>query len=316
VGLHPPVGLSSAAQAADVLESGVLAERVGFDGVTLSEHHDGFPGYLPQPLLLCGLVLARTTHVWAGPCPLLLTLRDPVHVAEELAWTAAAFPGRVGAAFAPGYAAGDFEGFGLRFEDRAEEFGRRTRRLLDILAGKGPVASDPAVSAWRSAPGPLLGAANSVAAVRRAAGLGLGLVFPGGEEPARLGRLADDYRDAGGRGPVVWIRSTWIGEVSAAAREALDAPYRAAAGPAMRQAGGFRDGLLAGPAEAVVEGLVAGLRRTGATALNVRFQLPGAPPAAVTEQLTRFGAEVLGPVRAAMSAAVGEGRSGVTAAPG
>ena len=66
VGLHPPVGGSPAAQAADVLESGALAEEVGFDGVTMSEHHNGFPGYLPQPLLMCGLVLARTTHA-CGP---------------------------------------------------------------------------------------------------------------------------------------------------------------------------------------------------------------------------------------------------------
>ena len=94
-----------------------------------------------------------------------------------------------------------------------------------------------------------------------------------------------------------------------------DARYRAAAGPGMRQATGLRDGLLAGSADAVGEGLVEGLRLTGATALNVRFQLPGAPPAAVAEQLMRFGAEALGPVRAAMSAPVGEGRSGVTAAP-
>ena len=315
VGLHPPVGGSPAMQAADVLESGALAERVGFDGVTMSEHHDGFPGYLPQPLLMCGFVLARTTDVWAGPCPLLLTLRDPVHVAEELAWTAAAFPGRVGAAFAPGYAAPDFEGFGQRFEDRAEQFRARTQRLLETLAGKGPMASDPAVASWASAPAPLLSAANSAAAVRRAAGLGLGLVFPGGEDLERLGRLTASYRDAGGRGPVVWIKSTWIGEAPLAAREALDARYRAAAGPGMRQATGFRDGLLSGSAEAVVEGLAGGLRLTGATALNVRFQMPGAPPAAVAEQLVRFGAEVLGPLRAAMSTLVGERTSGVTTAP-
>ena len=315
VGLHPPVGGSPAAQAADVLESGALAEEVGFDGVTMSEHHNGFPAYLPQPLLMCGLVLARTTRLWAGPCPMLLPLRDPVHVAEELAWLAATFPGRVGAAFAPGYAVGDFEGFERRFEDRAERFPGCIHRLLETLAARGPLASDPAVVGWASAPGPLLSAANSASAVRQAAAFGLGVVFPGGEDPERLGRLAAAYRDAGGGGPVVWIRSTWIGQVPRAAREALEARYRAAAGPGMRQATGFRDGLLAGSADAVGEGLVEGLRLTGATALNVRFQMPGAPPAAVAEQLMRFGAEALGPLRAAMSAPVGEGRPGVTAAP-
>jgi hypothetical protein len=56
------------------------------------------------PLLATAWGLSSTEQVWAGPSPCLLALRNPALVAEELAWTAARFPGRVGAALAPGYA--------------------------------------------------------------------------------------------------------------------------------------------------------------------------------------------------------------------
>ena len=35
-----------------------LAEEVGYDGVMVSEHHAGFPGYLPNPLQAQRVLLA------------------------------------------------------------------------------------------------------------------------------------------------------------------------------------------------------------------------------------------------------------------
>ncbi len=34
------------------------AEAAGFDGVMTSEHHGGFPGYLPNPLLAAGALFS------------------------------------------------------------------------------------------------------------------------------------------------------------------------------------------------------------------------------------------------------------------
>ena len=47
-----------------------LAEEVGYDGVMVSEHHAGFPGYLPNPLQLIRIsFLAATEKIWVSPCP-------------------------------------------------------------------------------------------------------------------------------------------------------------------------------------------------------------------------------------------------------
>src|SRR5262245_53786116 len=78
------------------------AEAAGFDGIMTSEHHGGFGGYLPNPLQAAGWCLEAMRTAWAAPCPLLLPLRPAALVAEEAAWLAARFPGRVGVGVASG----------------------------------------------------------------------------------------------------------------------------------------------------------------------------------------------------------------------
>ena len=46
------------------------AAQAGFDGVTISEHHAGFAGYIPQPLLVVVQILERLPGLWAGPAPI------------------------------------------------------------------------------------------------------------------------------------------------------------------------------------------------------------------------------------------------------
>jgi alkanesulfonate monooxygenase SsuD/methylene tetrahydromethanopterin reductase-like flavin-dependent oxidoreductase (luciferase family) len=91
-----------------LVSQAVLAEELGFDSATVSEHHGGFAGYLPNPLLAASWILGSTQRIWSGPNPLLLPLRDVAAVAEDLAWLAARFPGRVAAGLAAGYHPADF----------------------------------------------------------------------------------------------------------------------------------------------------------------------------------------------------------------
>ena len=301
LGLHPPSEATATGQVAALLEHARAAEATGFDGVTVPEHHAGFVGYMPQPLLACSWALAHTDTLWAAPCPLLLTLREPVLVAEQLAWTNARFPGRVAAAIAPGYSASDFAAVGRAFESRIEDFTAALDSFVGALFADGPVGGDAAIAAWAAAPGPILRATNSTPAVRRAAAGGLGVVFPGGENVERLGRLADAYRAAGGGGAVVWIRNLWLGDAGDEAVGDLERVYRAAAPAGMRQQQGFRDPMLTGSTAEVADQLIAGLTAVGATSLNVRFFVPGTLQVDVTDQITRFGHEVLPLVRAHFS---------------
>ncbi|MFT3851336.1 MAG: LLM class flavin-dependent oxidoreductase [Ilumatobacteraceae bacterium] len=90
---HPELGPRQ--QLESVIGLARVADAVGFDGVTFSEHHAGFPGYLPDPALVSGWVLEVTDSIWAGACPTVLTLRNPRLVAEQLVWTASALSGTV-----------------------------------------------------------------------------------------------------------------------------------------------------------------------------------------------------------------------------
>ena len=100
--LYPHNDLPAPAIVDELRAQAALAAEHGFDGVMTSEHHGGFHGYLPNPLQAAGWCLEAMDHGWAAPCPLLLPLRPPALVAEEIAWLAARFPGRVGLGVASG----------------------------------------------------------------------------------------------------------------------------------------------------------------------------------------------------------------------
>jgi alkanesulfonate monooxygenase SsuD/methylene tetrahydromethanopterin reductase-like flavin-dependent oxidoreductase (luciferase family) len=303
LGLHPPSSAPAAEQVATLLDWARTAEAAGFDGVTLSEHHAGFPGYMPAPLLGAGWVLENTTRLWAGPAAMVLGLRQPVLVAEELAWLAARYPGRVGAAFVPGYVAADFEALGLPHDDR-NRFPEKLASLVGALDPAGPLGADAAVAAWAERPGPILSGGNSRRAAERAARHpGMGMLFPGAVDPDHLGRLARIYRDAGGRGNLVGIRSMWVGTPpDTPEARAAKAHYERSAAAGMRQAAGFEDWMLSGPPEQVIEGTARWARRCGVRAVNIRLAVAGTTRAQIAEQIAAVGEQVLPSLRAELTA--------------
>lgn len=111
-------------------------------------------------------------------------------VAEHLAWSAVRFPGRIGAAVAAGYHAPDFDAVGVPFPSApADAYERALAGLREALSVDGPLARDPAIAAWASAPAPLLSTANSITGARRAATFGLGIVPSTREPTSRLQRV-------------------------------------------------------------------------------------------------------------------------------
>src|SRR3954452_3397712 len=155
------------------------AEAAGFDGIMTSEHHGGFGGYLPNPLQAAGWCLEAMKAGWAAPCPLLLPLRPPALVAEEIAWLAARFPGRVGIGVASGALPDDFEIMHAPMDDLARRFTAGFEELAGMLDGSAPrgLADDPAIRACGEHAVPVLSAAMGFTATRRAARLGAGLLF-------------------------------------------------------------------------------------------------------------------------------------------
>jgi alkanesulfonate monooxygenase SsuD/methylene tetrahydromethanopterin reductase-like flavin-dependent oxidoreductase (luciferase family) len=288
-------GLGATAIVDELGVQAALAVAHGFDGVMTSEHHGGFPGYLPNPLQLAGFLLDEMPTGWAAPCPLLLLLRPAILVAEETAWLAARFPGRVGLGVAAGALRVDFELMGATMDDLASRFGRALDTVTSALRGAvdGPIAADPAIARCASSPVPVLSAAASVTAARRAADAGAGLLFDSLVTPARVRALVDAYRAAGGRGACVLVRRAWLGEPPQADVDRQVDVYRSYAPTNAASHWGANEMAIGKSAGEVAGQLVDAIQSSGADALNVRVHVPGVTVEAAREQIASIGDEVV-----------------------
>jgi alkanesulfonate monooxygenase SsuD/methylene tetrahydromethanopterin reductase-like flavin-dependent oxidoreductase (luciferase family) len=297
---YPNHGLGPAETIAELRTQAVLAAGHGFDGVMTSEHHGGFAGYLPNPLQLAGFLLDAMPTGWAAPCPLLLPLRPAALVAEETAWLAARFPGRVGLGVAAGALAVDFEIMGVPTDDLTARFTGGLEVVTAALRGDatGPLAADPALAACRDHPIPVLSAAASATAARRAARVDAGLLFDSLVTPERARMLVDAYHSAGGTGSCVLVRRAWLGAPPRADVDRQIDVYRGYA-PANAPAHWGADEMVVAPNPADVAGeLLRVQRAAGADALNLRVHVPGVSAQACREQIARLGSEVLPRLRA------------------
>ena len=297
--LYPHNELPASAIVEELRAQARLAAESGFDGVMTSEHHGGFAGYLPNPLQTAGWMLEAMPTGWAAPCPILLPLRPAALVAEETAWLAARFPGRVGLGVAAGALAGDFELMGVPMDATAERFAAGLETVATALTGRatGVLAGDPAIRRCADEPVPMLTAAMGAGAARRGAAHGVGLLFDSLTPPERVRALTDVYHDHGGTCPCVLIRRVWVGTPPRDLVERQVDVYRGyASGAAQAHWGG--DELIGAIDGARVADRLAEIRdRAGADALNLRVHVPGVSPAAAREQIGRLGAEVLPAMR-------------------
>lgn len=291
--LYPHNDLDAAEIVTELCSQARMALESGFDGLMTSEHHGGVGGYLPNPLQMAGFVLEETDRGWAAPCPLLLPLRPTALVAEEIAWLAARHPGRVGLGVASGAMELDFSAMGLDVADATARFRAELPRVVDMLRGRDlhGLDGDRALQACAENPIPVLSAAVSPTAARRAARCGAGILLEGMSAPARLQELCAAYDEAGGTMPKVLIRRVWLGppqsDLVVRQRRFYDRAREGAPPMPADQTVSTAD-----PAE--MAGTLAHLlRSTGADALNLRIHLPGMPPGAVREQIAGLAADVL-----------------------
>jgi alkanesulfonate monooxygenase SsuD/methylene tetrahydromethanopterin reductase-like flavin-dependent oxidoreductase (luciferase family) len=285
--IYPHTGLEAEAMVTEMGDQARLAAGAGFDGVMTSEHHGGFAGYMPNPLQAAGWLLESMDRGWAAPCPLLLPLRPAALVAEEVAWLAARHPGRVGVGLAAGSLVDDFEIMGLTKDNLTGRFADGLALVAGALGGGDPgrLAGDPAVARCGAHPVPMASAAMSTAAVRRAAGLGMGIVFDSLSAPERVRLLVDAYRQAGGEHACILIRRAWVGPPPTAEMSQQVDVYRgyAAAGA---QTHWTADELISGSdATSVADRLFDVMGQAGADACNLRVHAPGITPDQVRHQI-------------------------------
>jgi alkanesulfonate monooxygenase SsuD/methylene tetrahydromethanopterin reductase-like flavin-dependent oxidoreductase (luciferase family) len=272
------------------------AVDAGYDGVMVSEHHADFPGYLPNPTQIVGFLLPSMPRGWVAPCPLLLPMQPYALVAEQLAWLTAAYPGRVGAGFAAGALPVDFELAEVPFDEIRERFKAALPRVVSALRGEDDTAlgADRAIKACADDPIPMVAAAQSPAAVRRAARLGLGILFDSLQTVEATCRLSDMYDEAGGTGPKILIRRVWIGEAPEAEIAAQMQHYRSYSLESTMKNWGDGDSTIRGDtAEASAEALAETLTASKCDTVNVRVHVKDLTPAQVNGQLELHATEFL-----------------------
>ncbi len=285
--IYPHNDLDAVAVVDELQRQGALAAAAGFDGVMTSEHHGGFAGYLPNPIQAAGWLLEAMPSGWAAPCPLLLPLRPAALVAEEVAWMAARFPGRVGVGVAAGSLVDDFQIMGLDKHDLTRRFADALAEVAGMLGERDPgrLAGDLAVRRCATDPVPMVSAVMSSAAVRRAAACGVGLLFDSLSSAERARQLVDVFRAAGGAGPAVLIRRVWVGPVPEAEVTRQVDVYRGYAAPAAQAHWDGNPLITGSTADEVAGQVAAAVTDAGADAVNLRVHAPGITPEAVGDQI-------------------------------
>ena len=97
----------------NTLENVKLAEDVGFHSAWLSEHHFLEDGYCSSPLTMAAAMAASTSSIRLGTGALILTLHNPVRIAEDAATVDLISNGRFDLGVAIGYRKEEFEGFNI-----------------------------------------------------------------------------------------------------------------------------------------------------------------------------------------------------------
>jgi alkanesulfonate monooxygenase SsuD/methylene tetrahydromethanopterin reductase-like flavin-dependent oxidoreductase (luciferase family) len=291
--LYPHNELEAPAIVRELCDQATLGLSGGFDGIMTSEHHGGFAGYLPNPLQVASFILEETTSGWVVPCPVLLPLRPVAQLAEEVAWLGARHPGRVGLGVAAGALPLDFAAMEVALADAVSLFKVRLPRIVQMLQGCDlrELEGDRALQRCVQSPIPVLSAAASPVAARRAADCGAGILTEGMSSAPQLRRICDAYTAAGGSHPKVAIRRVWIGEP----RSELIGRQRAVYDSYTEDAHHFGDDqtITARHPDELAERLNDAWRATGADAINLRVHLPGLSPHDARQQVTVLAEQVL-----------------------
>jgi probable LLM family oxidoreductase len=321
--------LSQAQTIRNVVEQGVLADRVGVDYFGIGEHHTGdFP--MPAGDVVLGAIAGRTTRIRLGSAVTVLSSDDPVRVFQRYSTLNAISGGRAEVILGRGSSIDSFPLFGYDLADYERLFEEKTNLFAELLKG-GPVTwrgttraaleHQDVVPHLEDGPFPVwIGVGGSPESVIRAAryGFSLMLAIIGGP-PARFAPFSQLFREAlqelGQPARPVGVHSP--GHVAATDEEAVRefwprylqtirrvARERGFAVPTresfMREVG--PDGaLFVGSPETVARKIVANLGRLGATRFDLKFGMPGLPQEAVMTNVELYGTQVIPRVRQLVS---------------
>jgi alkanesulfonate monooxygenase SsuD/methylene tetrahydromethanopterin reductase-like flavin-dependent oxidoreductase (luciferase family) len=112
------------------------ADEQGWNFAVVSEHHGLEDGWLPAPLTIAAVIAGATRNIPILLSALLVTLHDPVRLAEELAVLDHASGGRVWTVAGAGYRADEFEMAGVEMRRRGKILEEHLEVMLQAWTGE------------------------------------------------------------------------------------------------------------------------------------------------------------------------------------
>ena len=308
----PAVGQETLARA---LEQARTADALGFDFVTVSEHHATPMMCTPNASILAGAltqIVKQAAVAWLGP---IVSINNPVRVAEEIAMLDQLTGGRLIVFLLRGTPneLGVYNNIDPgQSRDITQEATLLIRKALadgEPFAWKSDHFDFPRVSVWPGATQkphpPLYASGMSPDSVRFAARnrFRLAISFYPMAMVAQLTKLYRDECDAAGWTPgdddILYRGFIAVRESESEASE-VGAQYTPAAtlGPLPADVGpGFGSLQFCGSPRTVIEQIDAFRKATGAGILDLGFGIGGSGPEETLASMRRFGSEVLPRIR-------------------
>jgi alkanesulfonate monooxygenase SsuD/methylene tetrahydromethanopterin reductase-like flavin-dependent oxidoreductase (luciferase family) len=132
----PEVGAEPVKLYQAALDQCEWADTLGFETISLMEHHATTDGYLPSPIVMAAAIAGRTKRVKIEISVMILTLYDPIRAAEDLAVLDLASNGRLRLVVGAGYRPEEFTQFGLNMKKRPSLMERGIDTLKKAWTGQ------------------------------------------------------------------------------------------------------------------------------------------------------------------------------------
>jgi len=192
---------------AEVVRHAIEAEKLGFDGIGITEHHFWYDGYCPSVFPVLAAIARRTSRIELVTSALLPLLRDPLQIAHEIAVIDQLSRGRMTVGMGYGYRPEEFEGFEIEMRSRGPRFSEAVQVMRLALSGSPFTfegkhfqyenASLPVTAHGGRCPDMWLAGGSFTATAKRAGSLGLSYWVPGTGTPLELvEELINAYREA------------------------------------------------------------------------------------------------------------------------
>lgn len=113
-----------------------FADSHGFSVVNVEEHHCANNGWLASPLTLASMIAAKTEQVSISVCALLITLYDPVRLAEDIAVIDVVSKGRFHFIAGQGYREVEYAAMDKDWVNRGKAMDHTIETLLKAWTGE------------------------------------------------------------------------------------------------------------------------------------------------------------------------------------